>query len=561
MNKKINYNGLEYQRPDKEKLSCVLEEIADNVRNAATYKELKDLFEKYDHTIALVRSQAVLAQLRYLCDITNEFYQNEYIEFVSNADSWIMPENVSSAFLESKFLKDLKDDYGPLVAKNFEMALSTNKGEDIIIEEQKLQNEYQMLVYSLEYTIDGKGLTSEELSAMKKSGEGIKRAKAKEAEYRAYLDKKEDFERIFKSLVSLRNKRARLNGFKNYIDMGNLLWGRYDYDEDEMMKASNNIVKYFRPIYDELIEIQKKDMNMDTVRICDKNQNFKDGLPLHGDLLKASHDMFHKMGKETGDYFDELVVREAIDLGYSPVKMPNIGFQNYVNEIGLAPIFASLNNKPGDVMTVVHEFGHSFQEYKSAQKHEIVFDIIPSADISEIASRTMEFFAYEHAEGFFGQDKSKWIYYHASGVVNSILTFCFENEFENYLYENEGKSLKEISKKYLEMRKKYLPFDYDEFEDLIHQGAEFFMFDSFITFPKYVFCYVPAYINAIELVFHKDGRYDKYLDMCNHLGHRTYEETLEAAGLHHAFDEEAICEAAETLRNIILREHNNMQVK
>lgn len=153
-----------------------------------------------------------------------------------------------------------------------------------------------------------------------------------------------------------------------------------------------------------------------------------------------------------------------------------------------------------------------------------------------------------------------WIYLHKIGVVDYILRFCAENEFENYLYENEAATFEKITQEYIKVNKKYLPFEHDVLEDLIYQGADYFVFDSFISFPKYVIGYVPTYMNAIELVFHTDNTYEKYLDICKHLGRRTYEETLKAGGLKHAFSEGASL-AANILRDIIKSEHVKMLSK
>lgn len=552
---KIKYSELEYKRPDISKISLYLDDLAEKVRTAKTYQEVKEVYESYDAIVCQVRSQAVLVQLRSWCDMSNEFYQQECVEFLAIADSLLLPKNLCSAFLDSIFLKDLTDEYGVMLARQLKGGLISNHGEDIAKQEQMLQNQYQMLVQSLKYSLDGKEITSEELTAMRKSDDCIAREKSQKVIYEAYLEKKEDFEKIFSSLIKLRNQRARLNGFKNYIHMGNCFWGRYDYDEAEIKKASSKILKYFKPLYEELIEIQKKDMKLDSISICDRMYRFNNGEPLHGDLLKACHKMFHQLGKETGKYFDKLIEQDAFDLAYSPVKMPGVAFQNYITDINIAPIFGSFKDSPSDVFCVVHEFGHSFQEYQSALNHKSIFNIVPPIDIAEIASRSMEFFIYKYADLFCGEDASKWIYYHATDVVYYIMTFCVENEFEDYLYENENATLEEITKEYLKIKRKYLPYDYDKFEALMYQGADYFMFDSFINFSKYTFGYVPAYINAIELVFHTDDSYNNFLDMCKHLGYRTYEETLNSAGLHHAFNEEAINMAVNTLRNVIKNAH------
>lgn len=558
MEQRCKYRELQYKRPDIEMVSKTLDDIADKVRNAKTYPEVKSLYETYDEIVSKVRTQAVLVQLRFWCDINDEFYQNEFVEFTATADSIMLPTNLCSAFLNSKFIGQLTDEYGIILKRQFQNSLSTNKGQELLMQDQMLQNEYQKLVQTLQYSLDGRKITSNELSTMRKSADYMAREKAQRAIYEAYIEKKEDFERIFNSLVKVRNQRARLNGFKNYIDLGNCIWERHDYGEEEIKEAATKILKYFRPLYDELIEIQKSDTGLNSIRVCDRMYKLNDGKLLYGNLLEACQKMFHLIGKETGDYFDKLIEQDAFDLEYSPVKMPSIAFQNYISDINIAPIFGSFKNESSDVYCVVHEFGHSFQEYQSALNHNSLFNILPPIDISEIASRSMEFYAYQYANLFYDKDDSKWIYLHAIGVVDYILRFCAENEFENYLYENEDAALEEITQEYMKINRKYLPYEYDSFEDLICQGADYFMFNSFISFSKYVIGYVPAYINSIELIFHTENTYEKYLDICKHLGYRTYEETLKAGGLKHAFSEEAISLAANTLRDIIRSEHMNM---
>ncbi|MGG7163563.1 M3 family metallopeptidase [Clostridium ihumii] len=555
MERKCKYRELEYNRPDIKMISKTLDGIADKVKNAKSYLEVKTLYETYDEIVSKVRTQAVLVQLRFWCDITNEFYQKEYVEFTSIADSIILPPNLCREFLNSKFIGELTDEYGITLERRFQESLSTNKGQELLMEDQILQNEYQMIVQNLKYSVDGREITLTELSNMKKSADCMVREKAQKAIYEAYLEKKEDFGRIFNSLIKVRNKRARLNGFKNYIDLGNCIWGRHDYGEDEIKEATIKILKYFRPLYDEVMEIQKSDSSLNSIRVCDRIYNFNNGKFSYENLLEACQKMFSLMGKQTGDYFDKLIEQDAFDVEYSEVKLPGIAFQNYINDINIAPIFGNFKNDSRDVSNIVHEFGHSFQEYQSSLNHKSLFNILPSIDISEIVSRSMEFYAYKYVNLFYDKDNSKWIYLHAIGVVDYILRFCAENEFENYLYENEDVALEDITQEYMKINRKYLPYEYDGFEDLIYRGADYFMFDSFITFPKYLIGYVPAYINAIELVFHTKNSYEKYLDICKHLGYRTYEETLKAGGLKHAFSEEAISLASNTIRDIIRSEH------
>ncbi|QVK17685.1 hypothetical protein KHQ81_12670 [Mycoplasmatota bacterium] len=112
------------------------------------------------------------------------------------ADSIILPANLCSGFLNSKFISQLTEEYGIIIKRQFQDSLRTNKGQELLMQDQMLQNEYQMLVQTLQYSLEGREISSNELCTMKKSADCMAREKAQRAIYEAYLDKKEEFERI-----------------------------------------------------------------------------------------------------------------------------------------------------------------------------------------------------------------------------------------------------------------------------------------------------------------------------------------------------------------------------
>lgn len=544
------YKDINYERPDMNKVSQKLEALSQKLQKSKTYDEFKLNYLEYEEILKKVRSQAVLVQLHSWCDLTNTFYQNEFAEFVATVDSKIVPKSIGKAVLNSNFIEEFKMEFGQYAISQLQEGLKEVDDEHLIIEDQNLQYQYQNIIQGLTYFFQDKEMNINEIKQIPQNNP-VERREYKKAIYKGYLCKKDEIFSIFKKIVKIRNKRARLNGYENYINLGNNLWGRKEYGEEEMNNLSFHIVKYLRPLYEEVIHWQKETMNLDKVSIADKDCIFSDGEPKHGDLLSGCDAMFHDFSKETGDYFDLLIKHKCIDLEPSPVKMPGVCFQNYINTLGIAPIFAQDNNKPNDVFTLIHEFAHSFQEYRSGLCNKSAFDIIPPIDVSEIASRTMEFFNYKYADKFFGEDATKWRYYHGSNVLFYIMMFASDNEFENYIYTHEDASLEELSKKYCDILKKYYPYDYSDFQEEIDQGALLLQFDTFISLSKYTIGYIPAYLNGLELAFTIDNPVDKYIDLCDYLGHRSYKDTIETIGLHNGFSEDAVIMAENILRKLL----------
>src|SRR5699024_8624690 len=79
-------------------------------------------------------------------------------------------------------------------------------------------------------------------------------------------------------------------------------------------------------------------------------------------------------------------------------------------------IFANFNGTSGDVEVITHEAGHAFAAYMAK-------DIVPlenqspTLEACEIHSMSMEFFAWDWAEGFFGKDTEKFHYGHLADAI------------------------------------------------------------------------------------------------------------------------------------------------
>ena len=118
------------------------------------------------------------------------------------------------------------------------------------------------------------------------------------------------------------------------------------------------------------------------------------------ELPRAARRMYHALSPEAGEFFDEMVRRELLDVAASPNKISGMGFCEEPAEPYRMPfVFANCSGTASDVTVYTHELGHGLQGYLSAQTQPVSDYIGLSPDLAEVHSKTMELLPLPYAPG------------------------------------------------------------------------------------------------------------------------------------------------------------------
>ena len=112
--KDFTFSQLEYVRPDYDKLEAECKKMVEDIKNARTYGDIKEVLEKREKLYSSVSTMTTIAYIRNTLDTTDEFYEKE-VEYINNreAEAAVAMTEVSKALIECKFTDEINAEYGP----------------------------------------------------------------------------------------------------------------------------------------------------------------------------------------------------------------------------------------------------------------------------------------------------------------------------------------------------------------------------------------------------------------------------------------------------------------
>ena len=448
--------------PNIQKEVAKIEELTKEMLEAPSQEEALKIVKKYFKASDKLSDTCQLISVRYTCDTTDKKLikaQNlldEGTPLLANAEN-----KLRKAILESPYRPYLEQKLGSHLFTMYDF--SFRSFDDCIveeaIEENKLVTEYDTLIAGCKVPFRG-GVYN--LSGMGKFMQDLDRNTRKEASeaYYNYLStREEEIEAIYDKLVKLRDKMAKKLGYKNYIELGYLRMGRYDYNKDDVASYREAIRTSVTPLAGKLLAAQFKRTGIRDPQIYDLAITYKDGNPLPlgttADKIESAKKMYDKMSPETSEYFRFMADHHVLDLETRPGKQAG-GYMTFFPVHQTSFIFSNFNGTAGDVDVLTHEFGHSFQGFMGASI-KVPDYRCPTMEGAEIDSMSMEFFAHPYMDMFF-DDPEKYRYQHLADSISFLPYGVTVDEFQHWVYENPEATPAERDAKWCELEEKYTPY-------------------------------------------------------------------------------------------------------
>lgn len=553
-----HFSELNYERPDFAQLQSRLDEFAERISGAEDFETYERAIYEFCEWNKNLDEMQVIALIRMYLDCTDTFYAQEYPE-LAGAVEMLDKEKVNQNILASRF----SDRFGEKVGSYYLALLKRNirlfsKGKELQAKEQELMSEYQQLEAGMKFDWEGTAIGDNKLEKFRRSQDRAQRREAYHATYQAYAAQSEKMGDILKSLIALRNQIAEANGFSCYIDYKNEAMGRLGYGEKEIDEFTELVKREVVPYWAQVLEQKRKRLGLDTLKYYDGAVYFEDKEPQPKSvrtMLKSASGMFHQIDEELGSMYDAMLEHGYIDILPSENKITGMGFNVTLPVSGISYIFGNVSENFHDVTVLTHEFGHAIQGYYTSEHQNLTEYQEMCNDAVEIPSKTMELLTYDFAESFFGEDADKFILRHAVNFLEEIVVFCRWNEFENWMYRNPEASISELSDKYMELEKAYMPgVDYSEMTKEMETGL-LVRCKSLFLFPKYVISYALSDVSALHLAKRwksdRERAWKNYRTLCGLGGSLPYKELLQKADLRAAYEEETVRGAMEYIKSFV----------
>lgn len=539
----MKFSEVKIKKPNEEKIISKIKELVNDFNNSNTKEDALKVVKKFFKLSDEIESNFIMISIKHsinmndkkiskLSDICDEV--GPKINLVSN--------EFSKALLNSKFRNFLEEKLGKTFFDRLEIEIKLND-EKVLedrIKENKLVNEYQMIIAGAKIEFRGNIYNLSSIGKFMSDVDRETRIEAAKAYYGYLESNNEHLGRVYDDLVHVRDTIAKKLGFKSYIDYQYKALGRLDYDKEMVKNYRKQIYENVVPLTVKIRKEQAKRIGIKNPLFVDYSLKFNNGNPKpSGDskfLQKQASKMYHEMSPLTGDFFDKMVSDELMDLDAKEGKMTG-GYMTYIPKLKMPFIFSNSNGTSGDVDTLTHEFGHSFQGWLGS-KIKVPMLRMPTLEACEIDSMSMEFFAEPWMELFFGNDANKYRFEHLTDALTFLPYGSEVDEFQHYVYENINATHEERCKKWAEIDEKYRPdYNYEGFE--FAKGHLWMRQSHIYQTPFYYIDYTLAQVLALEfkneMEKNKDKAWNKYVKLLKMGGKYPFLTLLEKAHLKNPF--------------------------
>ena len=553
----MKFSEMPYVRPDIEAVKQQIGEAVAAMEAAETAEEQIAAIDRYNAIEGSVNTMGTLAYIRHTINTRDEYYDKEN-EFIDENTPVLqeLSQQMEEAMLRSRFRPALEEKYGKLLFTNLEISFRSFKPEliGLMQQENKLTSEYQKLYASAVVEFNGEKMPLPKLGPFKQSPDRAVRRAAYETEGRFFDEHREDLDRIYDELVKNRTAQAKLLGHENYLQLGYDRLGRNCYDPKKVAAFRDQIAGDLVPIVAEVKKAQEKRIGVEKLKFWDDTLLFPDGNPVPqgtaDDILAAGLEMYHGLSPETAEFIDMMYEGELLDVLSKDGKAPG-GYCTEIYDYRAPFIFSNFNGTSGDADVLTHEAGHAFAGFRAMKQGYIHQLLSPTMEACECHSMSMEFLTSPYHGLFFGPMTRKYELAHCEESLTFIPYGCLVDEFQHRMYEDPTLTPEQRNALWLELEKKYRPWNDFEGLPFYERGAGWQRQLHIYQYPLYYIDYCMAQTVAFQFwiayLKDKEDAWKRYLAFADKGGTATFEELVRAAGLKVPYEAGCIREIGEAI--------------
>ena len=499
-------------------------------------------------------------------DTTDEEAKARYHKFLEE-----ISENVSSRNqkLKIKFLESglSPDNFEiPLRGMKSEVGLFSEKNLPLLTSDAKLSKEYDAVIGSQTVRWEGEEVTLTQLSPVMLKTDRKNREKAWKMAAKRRLEDRQSINEIWIKILKTRMSIAKNSGYGDYRAWRWEYLKRFDYTPEDCLTFHRSIEKVIVPLADKLLKNRKEALGLEKLKPWDLSVDIYGREPLSpfkdaGELEDKCHNIFKSVDPVLGEYFGVMRKENLLDLDNRKGKAPG-GYCTEYPFQRLPFIFMNAVGTHSDVQTMIHEGGHAFHVFESA---ELPFSSQRDVgmEFAEVASMAMELLASPYLtvdNGGFYTDKesSRARIEHLEKVIMFWPYMAVVDAFQHWAYTNPDKALNpdNCDSEWSDLWKRFQMsehIDYSDCGDIISTGWHNKLHIYHVPF--YYVEYGMAQLGSIQIwgnsLRDRKKAIQDYRAALSLGGNATLPELYEAAGAKFSFDDKTLLNAANLIEEQI----------
>lgn len=312
----------------------------------------------------------------------------------------------------------------------------------------ELDNEYDKITGGLKANWDGEEKNLSQLAAFLKDNDRAVRQKAWQTIADLWLGSREALNQIFARMLAHRQQIAHNAGLPDFRAYAFRDKGRFDYTPADCFIFHEAIEAVAVPATRRVLARRRQRLGYETIRPWDWIPERTllvdtfDGPPLHpyqqqDELIRGGLNIFQQLDEELGRYFATMAEENLLDLDTRPGKA--LGGYCSTLPVRRRPfIFMNGTGLHDDVQTLLHEGGHAFHVFETADL-PLVWHLDTPMEFCEVASMAMELLAAPHLTqangGFYSEtDAARARIEHLENIITFLPYMAVVDTFQHWVY-------------------------------------------------------------------------------------------------------------------------------
>ncbi|MDY3921039.1 MAG: M3 family oligoendopeptidase [Hallerella porci] len=437
-------------------------------------KALRDWILKWNELTTVLSEESAHRYVAMTSHTQDESIAKAYMDFVENIDPICEDYNnkLERKMIAHPNVTDLESEFG-VYFRDVRTSLELFNKENIPLftqESTEIQS-YQKITSTMSVEYHGETKTLQQMAKLLSEPDRNVREDAWRKIASRRLQDKERLDEAFDKLFKLRIQISKNSGFYNYLDYIFKAKSRFDYSPENCQTFHESIEKIVLPYLADLYREKAKTMKLERLRPWDTNVDALSRPPLKPfqngeELIEKVGTIFDKLSPQTGAWFRTMQKEHLIDPDSRMGKAPG-GYQIGFEESGRPFIFMNAAGTDGDIYTLLHESGHSFQQFSVADIPLTAYHDIPS-EFAEVSSMSMELIGSTDLSPFYPNEEDAKRS-RASELEEIIWLFPWVasvDSFQHLLYTHPNHTAADRKEMWLSVMDRYdAGIDYSGFED------------------------------------------------------------------------------------------------
>lgn len=361
----------------------------------------------------------------------------------------------------------------------------------------------------------------------------------------------EQLQDIFDTAMRLRQTMAQNLDLPSYIDLRYQQMQRYEYGPPEVAAFRDAVFEHVVPIVRDMHLQQAQLHGTELLHPADQEIQATPDPELVVSLdeqLDTATSMFEQMGDAFAAPWRMLVDEGLIDLMARPGK--GTGASCATLPLERVPfLFCNSVGTAEDIRTLVHEFGHAMQAWRSRDIEPAQLRH-PTLEACEIHSMTLELLALPYTEPLFGDGAPLFAREHVRSTISTMPYLAAIDEFQHHVYEG---SLDRTARGDLwsQLAQRWLPGidnDANEFYARHRWLRQLHVFQYPFYYIDYALARMVSWELWLDSLDDHDAAVERYLELCSLGGTRPFRDIIAAVGLSDPFDADVVARTITRLR-------------